>query len=229
MFEFYVRPPWWTAIIHNPPRLEWTCLHGPVRQDKTRWYLSFSLRRLATQYRATIFLIPAFNSSLCACMATTRNLDYSVVLLFIKWVEQELRIFANILEHCLLFFSDLFLLHSLLKLIICILERCLCSYCSLPVLPAQHVTDGTPVHYNTSAHCRSKMLSDHSSDNPSNSRRRCDIKTASVYILAFIIIALSIALSLCLAEVTCSRGDTSMTLCNNTEEESSASKTSRRQ
>ena len=67
------------------------------------------------------------------------------------------------------------------------------------------------------------MSSDHSSDHPSNSCRKCDIKTASVFTLAFIIIALSIALSLCLAEVTCSRGDTSMTSCNNTEEESSAS------
>ena len=110
-----------------------------------------------------------------------------------------------------------------LKLCMCILERRLCTYCSLPVLPAQHVTDGTPDYYNTSAHRRSEMSSDHSSDHPSNSCRKCDIKTASVYILAFIIIALSIALSLCLAEVTCSRGDTSLTSCDNTEEELSAS------
>ena len=86
------------------------------------------------------------------------------------------------------------------------------------------MTDGTQYYYNTSAHRRrSEMSSDHSSDHPSNSCRKCDIKTASVYILVFITIALSIALSLCLAEVTCSRGDTSLTSCDNTEEELSAS------
>ena len=85
------------------------------------------------------------------------------------------------------------------------------------------MTDGTQYYYNTSAHRRSEMSSDHSSDHPSNSCKKCDIKIASVYILVFITIALSIALSLCLAEVTCLRGETSMTLCNNTDEESSAS------